>query len=305
MPMQFQGPWWPASGPLQDIMHGAMNTPGLQYFPGNTVAGLNPYQLMGAQNLLNAAGGQQHALGQAYGAWGQALNMDPLKQADPANDPYVQAMLDKNSRVVNQNLQEQVLPALTHGSVATDTGMANSAKDLAGGVAAGQASKALANANQDVLSNAYRTDQAHNLSKYQSDLAARGQAMGMTGNMMNAFTMPGSTQSRVGDFFRNYDQSLINAAKDRWNFQQNEPWNQLRRQMGIVGPIGNMGSTGQFPSQDGGGGSPWGSLLGAGLTAAGMFFGGPVGGAVGAGLGSMFQQGSASGGYGPWGTGGI
>lgn len=86
--------------------------------------------------------------------------------------------------------------------------------------------------------------------------------------------------------------------------QQNRraPLDAIQQFHGNAMQTGGMGGF----SEGGGGGGAFGPLLGAGLTAAGMYFGGPVGGAIGAGIGSQFSGGNTaqSGGWNPFMTGG-
>lgn len=271
MAMSFSGGWIGAHPQMQQLLAttgNLMNTP-QQYFPGSTVAGLPPHLLQGLQSTWDAAGGMQQQIGQAQNAWANALN------TDVRSDPAVRGMLRANKRAVNKNLTENVLPALNMGRQQIG-GMENTRGDLAAGVAGGQASEALANANAGTLNSAWQTA-----------MNSRDRALGLSGQMANLNMLPAQAQMRVGEFMRQHQQQLIDAAKARHDFGQMESWRRAMMAQGIIQPAFSSGETKMAPSQDRGG-SGMGGLLGGALALGGSFLGGPAGGMIASQIPGLF-----------------
>lgn len=98
---------------------------------------------------------------------------------------------------------------------------------------------------------------------------------------------------QAGDLFEGYQGRALQDQMDRWNFGQNAPWAHLGRYMDATG--GNYGTTGTIDSSGTSSGRStqrssgglFETLLGAGLTAAGLFTGNPALIAAGAGGGGV------------------
>lgn len=92
----------------------------------------------------------------------------------------------------------------------------------------------------------------------------------------------------AGSALDDYNQNLINADIDRWNYNQNRDLQALSNYNQFI--QGNYGGTSTSTGKtNGGSGSRVGGLLGGALAGAGIgsSIGGPAGGAIGAGLGGL------------------
>jgi hypothetical protein len=247
-----------------------------QYYGGNTVAGLNPslqgYMTGGAnfagqgaqygqgmmQQGQNLAGG----LGQAQGFYNDAMSsyFNPYASQQyqdimqNSGNPMLQNQIDMAQSGINRNLQENILPSIGSAAVGTNN-TANSRRGLAEGVAMRGASEQGANVatqlqGQDMNR---RTDLANRWAggqqqgqQYQMNAANNMAGLGQFGSGMqqqgyglgsNAYQdLMGS-----GMMQRAYDQDTINADRERFDFGQNAPWQNLQRYQQSIS--GNYGGT--------------------------------------------------------------
>ena len=255
-----------------------------QYYPGETVAPLNPYQLSGANYLQGYAGSIQPYIDQTQQ---MSSFMQSPAMLDVANNPYVGGMADAMGNRLGRMLTRQALPAIRRGSSAAGQ-FGGSRGDIAKGLAIGDTQQAFG----DAMANLYG-------GAYQSGLGAVNRAQSMAPQFTMLGTFPGQQMMGLGDMFRGYDQQLIDAARDRFDFYQTEPENRLdrylNRQMGVAGLGGMTTSSGAGPStlQRTLGGAMTGAALGRGV---GNMFGA-----------SPFTFGSSGGGMSPaqWGAFGF
>ena len=242
------------------------------YYPAQTFAPRDPLQDQ-AQNArlnygLNSIPGQ---FNQAQGALNFALNAP-----DVANNPAVQGMMRSNRRMLNRNLQENLLPGIRGGAVAAGQ-VGGSRQGIAEGIAMRGTQQALADANA-------RTQ----LDAYGKGLGAQGMALGMAPSVANFGMMPMDIMAQTGAYNRGIDQEALSADMSRYNYNQALPWENLGRYNNLVAgaPWGSNTTT------EGGGGSVMGNLLGVGALGlgaynAGLFGGGAAAAGGAAGLGAL------------------
>lgn len=206
-----------------------------QYFPGETVAAQSPNTLAAQQLGLEAAGGQA-ALGQA-GAGALMSALDPMSAQSQA---IINPMIGK--------LQSQILPSI--GSRAIQQGAFGGDRQR---IQEQQAAEGVAGAATEAL--------------------LRNQMAALSGlpTAQRAMLTPAATVGEVGAQQQAYDQSLIDAARQRFAFEQQAPETALDRLASRVTGI-NLGQTTQV-SQGGGGGSSIPAIAGLGLAGYGLFKG--------------------------------
>lgn len=206
-----------------------------QFFPGETVAA-QAQPTIAAQQLALDAVAPQAALGMA-GARAVEAALDPMSaQSQAVMAPAI------------ANLQSQILPSI--GSQAIQQGAFGGDRQRVQEQAAAEATAGAA-----------------------TEALLRNQLAGMSalGSAQQGLLAPATTASQVGAQQEAYNQALINAARERFQFEQQAPETALdrlgSRLTGIS--LGQIGTT-TAPSA---GGSPLGQALGAGLLGYGLLKG--------------------------------
>jgi hypothetical protein len=209
-----------------------------QYFPGETVAQLTPEQLQAQQMMLQfAQGGAQDLYGQMQGAGQAAGNMIGMAGQDPSTSPGFQQMVDYLTTRSNQNFSENLLPQIRGGSIANNMYGSSRGAD-AGALAGARTQEGLSGTIGQMLMEAYARNN-------QNALSAMGMMPGITGATQQAGLLPAQLVGAVGEQNQGMDQALINAAIDRWNFEQNAPATHLAQTQALQGRVGDYGGTTQ------------------------------------------------------------
>jgi len=153
-------------------------------------------------------------------AWSRGLGA-----SDVANNPYVQDMMAANARTVNDNLTRKMLPEIQQGAVQAG-GSNNARQGIAEGVAMGDASEALANANAQTQMDAYRSGLGHE------------QAMMSQANALrDAGMAPMEALSRAGAGMEGYQEKALQDAMMRWMYPyqtQSENLDAMLRRVGML-----------------------------------------------------------------------
>lgn len=206
-----------------------------QFFPGETVAGQTQPTLAGQQLALDAIA-PQAGLGMA-GARAVQAALDPTSEQSQA---VINPMI--------ANLQSQILPSI--GSRAIQQGAFGGDRQRVQEQAAAEATAGAA--TQALL---------------------RNQLAGMSalGSAQQGLLAPATTASQVGAQQQQYNQALINAARERFQFEQQAPETALDRLGSRIAGI-NLGQIGTTTSE-GGGGSAAGQAAGAALLGYGLLKG--------------------------------
>lgn len=273
-------PWSGAVPYIQQALQGAQQQyegyrP--QYYPGATVAPFAPAQ-MAAQNYLQQyAGGVQPYIDQAQR---MSTFMQSPAMLDVAQNPYVGGMADVIGNRMGRMLTEQALPAVRSGAQAAgQLGGSRQALNEA------LTTQRVADSYGDALANLYG-------GAYRTGLGAVGQAQQMAPMMSSLGAYPAQLMAGVGAEQRAYDQQLIDAARQPWQFYEQQPYDVLDRYFGQATGAGGLGQT---SVQRGAGGGP--------STLQNVIGGAALGGSALPALGSAFGFGSpfASIGLGPLG----
>lgn len=206
-----------------------------QFFPGQTVAGRSGNTLAGQQLALEAIA-PQAGLGMA-GARAVGAALDPMSaQSQAVMAPAI------------AKLQSEILPGI--GSRAIQQGAFGGDRQR---VQEQSAAEATAGAATEAL--------------------LRNQMAGMSalGSAQQGLLAPATTASQVGAQQETYNQALINAARQRFQFGQQATETALDRLGSRISGI-QLGQIGTSTSE-GGGGSDFANLAGTGIAAYGTFGG--------------------------------
>ena len=257
-----------------------------QYYPGATVAPFAPAQMESQAYRQNYAQGVQPYINQAQNT---SAFMQSPGMLDVASNPYVQGMAGAMGNRMSEMLTENALPAIRTGSIA--------AGQLGGSRQALAERGAIKDTQQkygDALAGLYG-------GAYQSGLGAVNQAQALAPAMASLGAYPAQLMSGVGQEQRGYDQALINAAREPWQFYEQQPYDVMDRYFAQATGAGGLGST-QISTQPGP--STAQSALGGASLGLGAMHGlaGMTGGAVPglAGLGGGYMAAAV-----PWALGGA
>lgn len=217
-----------------------------QYYPGQTVADLNPLTIAGQNTALGTVNAQQDianmmggSLASLMSGGNQVGGFQLQDQIGWGIDPALQdAVMDP----IMRNLEQRVLPGLD--MAATQQGAFGGTrqalmKGQAAANATEQASEALARANvqarqQSIAQRAgdisaqlqgRQQDIGQNQLMNQTMLAGMGMAPQVTQALLN----PANTMMNIGQQRALYDQALLDADIARWNFGQQAPQDHIDR----------------------------------------------------------------------------
>ena len=255
---------------MPGITQWAAKTP--QRYQGSTIAGFDPSQTAGQEQVLQGAG-TQTALGQSGANTTQSW-LSP-QALDVNNNPAVSGLLERNRRAVTDNLMQTALPGI-RDSAERSGNFGSSRQGIAEGLAIGKSNQALADANASVLSDAYKTN-----------VDAQLKSLGLLPQTTANVTQGGQTTSAVGDVRQALDQARLSELVSNFNYDQNAPYLQSRDIIGLANGLlgGTNVSTASVPQKN-----PFTSALGGAATGASLgSFLGPVGSAGGAGLGALLS----------------
>lgn len=225
--------------------------PGPFYYPYSTVAPQNAVQQASQAGALNyASGGAAQVADTAKAAYNYGI-----KAADPLRNPFFAATADAIARPLQQTLTQQYLPQIDAGAVAA--GQYGGARQ---GVAQNLALQTTQQAIGDQLSK-------FGSNAYNAGLNSLQQSLAQTPTVQNAGLVPSQIQGSVGDALQQYQQQLLQADIDRYNYYQQLPYQKLQQFAGIVGnPLGTS-QVSTAPGQTESGGLT-GALGGAALGVA-------------------------------------
>jgi len=229
-----------------------------EYYPGSTVAGVNPTLQSGLDAGTAAAGTAGEVATMGQDALGQLVS-----GADPLNNPFFSSTLEALLRPATQTFTEDVLPGITGGAV--QAGQVGSSRQ---GVAQGLATDRF---TQNILD----TSNTFGTNAYQAGLDSLGRAILAAPAIQQMGLVPANTLLSLGGVERGIEQEGINAAIDRFNYEQASPYNALSYYAGLVGnPLGQSSTTvgpdtSPSPLVGAAGGAAAGAGLASGLVSAG------------------------------------
>lgn len=239
------------------------------FFPGSTVAGLSPEQLLAQQSSLGAAGNiQNQLLPQLSGALDFGLN----QALDPSTNPFFQSTVDATIGQATRNFTENILPSIRSQAISQGA-FGGSREGITEALAAERSQQATLDAVSRLGSQAFG-----------QGLDVFGRTLALAPQTAQLGLLPGQVQAAVGEQNQFLQQQLINEQIQRFNFEQLEPIQRLQTFAGLVG--NPLGSTTVGQTEVSGGGGTGGSLSGAlGGAATGASIGTAVPG-IGTGVGA-------------------
>jgi len=222
------------------------NQGGPQYYPGSTVSPLSNYSnqavdLM-AQRGLNGSPLETAAQNEAT----KTLNGEYLN-----NNPYLDSLWNQQAGDITSRVMSQFGSAGRTGS----------------GINQQVLERELANGSNNLYGGAYDAERG----RMTQQLALTPQTSGMD------YTNLGNL-AKAGSVLDQQNQNVLDSNVNRWNYNQNLPWDTLQRYAGLIGGTG-YGST-VDKSTSGGGSNPWAGA--AGGAAAGTAINPGIGTALGA-----------------------
>lgn len=250
--IQQADPWKGAQPYLYDIMGQAQNlynqSAGDTYYPGSTVVPFSPETQAGLGAITNRAtqGSPLNAAAQQ-----QLLSTIGGDYLDPTQNPAYGGLM--------QDVRNQV----------------NSQFGAAGRTGSGAYTGAMTRQMMDAAGRLYGQERTNQLNATQLAPTLAGQ------DYIDAQALLG-----VGSQRENLGQQYIQDQLARWNFAQQQPWQNLQNYSGLVTGMGAMGGT-QTETQPGAQSNPIGGAMGGALLGSMLFPG--VGGLIGGGLlGGLF-----------------
>lgn len=307
-------PWYESQPYLKDVMNQASNlyqTGGPQQYQGQTFVGPTQGQ-MGAWNTAlgysdQVFGGQQAPqFGDATSALKQTLqggNAGQLagQQQGQANQALgtmlsgkpdysgLQTSIDAANAPIMRQFEQDILPSLNQRAsfLNNPTG---ATKDL---------NRVLPELGERMNNNAMLATEGERqraLQAQQTGLGMYGQlagqatqaqiaGAGMFPTLAEAGQYPGQLQEQFANWGAGYQQQALNDQINRFNYQQNAPWQNLQNYNGIIQGFGGLGGQQTAPGGSSGasalGGAIGGAQIGSQFGPWGALIGGVAGGAMG------------------------
>jgi hypothetical protein len=183
------------------------------YYPGQTVAGMNQNQQQGYDQQLSALQGVSDQAGGLFDFFSQYVN-------DPQTvNPYLNELVTNYQDQMQRGFNRNVLPALRGNAVGTNA-MGSSAQGVAEGLAASDLNRQMSDTVSDLMARTYEADA-------QRQLNAMGQIPGMVGMQTTAQQAPGALTSAWGQQNQALQQARIGGEMDRWNYYRDAPQQKL------------------------------------------------------------------------------
>lgn len=246
----------------------AANPP--EQYPGSKIAGWDPLQLLGQEQVLGITG-QQGMIGQDAASANRFLMGDVLS---PDSNPYLRQYIDAAVRPITEQTTQQILPNIRNEFVGAGQ-FGGSRQGIAEGLAAQGMQRQIGDTTANIATQAYG-----------QGLEAMQRGLALAPQTQQVLAQPGITTSGVGDLRRQMSQALLNQDVEQFMYPQLLPLMMGKELASLVGGIPGGGST---TTASGGGSSPLMSGLGGAATGAslGSLIMPGVGTGVGAGLGAL------------------
>lgn len=243
------------------------------FFPGSTVAGMSGFTRDSLNAMADRARTGNPLMDQAGGEISKILGGGYL---DPNNNPGFQGALSAAIRPITNAFSSEVMPGI------------DSAFSSAGRYGSGMQGQAYSDASENL---------ARGIGDVSANMAFNNYGM-ERGNMMSALGMAPAMAANdyrdismlglAGQGMEGYDQRMIDADRERYDYNANKDMGWLANYVGLLGgaPPPTTTSTTKTPAP-----SPWATALGLAGTAAGAYFGGPAGASMGGRLGGALGGG--------------
>lgn len=259
--VQKADPWSGQQPYLTDIFTQAQTLSGTpqEFYPGQTFADQSPETQLAMGAQANRAVMGSPLTGAAQNELTQTLSGSYLD----AGNPYFSNAMNAAANQIRPRIDSQFAAGGRYGSGLHSGTMAQALSDTAGQLA-------------------YQNYGDERMNQMRGMLFAPQMAQ------QDYFDI--AKLAEVGASQEDYTQQSINDAMQRWNYEQNEPWQRLGQYsnltQGFYGGTTNTDSSVQMPPRSIGAGLLGGAAAGGGL---GYMLGGPQYGMYGAGLGALSQ----------------
>lgn len=183
----------------------------IQYFQGDTIAGFTPEQIAAQEAISSRAGSGSPLLGAS-----QEYLQDVIKgkYLTPDTNPYLQHYISKGLEQTLPNWDTAAIEAGRYGSEAWGSGRG---REMA-----------------DVTAQVYGP-------AIEAALARQMEAAGMAPGLAREDYFDMIQLAQVGAEKQAMNQALIDAAREKWEFEQMQPWDRLARYSNLLS--GNVGGT--------------------------------------------------------------
>ena len=256
-------PWGPQQEPLKQAFRGAEDIYKLGqdkpigYFPGQTLAGFDPYQTQGQEMAVNYATGKRPAamqsaaeqanLGQMYGQTPfTAEQQRGLLAGDVNMAPFNQMAQVYGDQALAQ-LQGKILPGIRENIVNYQPG-GGTRPDLIQGTAIAGAQKNLQDQLATMGYDAYQSAQAQRMPMANMILGQMEQGLGQYPSIMGAPLQMAGAVGDVGAERRAMTQEDLNQQMQRYNFEMGQPQQNLQNYLAnISGNFGGVSSAAPSP----------------------------------------------------------
>lgn len=225
------------------------------FFPGSTVAGMSGFTRDSLNAMADRARTGNPLMDQAGGEISKILGGGYL---DPNNNPGFQGALSAAIRPITNAFSSEVMPGI------------DSAFSSAGRYGSGMQGQAYSDASENL---------ARGIGDVSSNMAFNNYGM-ERGNMMSALGMAPAMAANdyrdismlglAGQGMEGYDQRMIDADRERYDYNANKDMGWLANYVGLLGgaPPPTTTNTMKTPAP-----SPWATALGLGLQGASMLGG--------------------------------
>ena len=269
--VQKADPWAGQQPYLQDIFQQAQqlyNAGGMapNYYPGQTVAGQSDWTKQALQMQANRAQSGSPLITNASNAMnnittGQALagnqGLNTLNQLAQEDNPYVDELYNRANSQVQANLDGNFNRAGRYGSGAHEAAAADAANNLAAQMYSSLWDK--------------RADAAQSAGQLYNTGIGQQVVAGQTGQQLaNQAYTDAEALSQAGGMMDDYNQQLINANIDRYNYNQQKALLALQNYNNLI--QGSYGGTTTTTGQQSSSGSTLGNVAGGALTGGGLAY---------------------------------
>lgn len=227
-------------------------------YNGTGIAGFDPNQVAGQEAVLGATPTQQSIV---QGGANTSNFWTGDNVWDPANNTQLQAGVDAVTRPISQAYTNDFLPAVRSEAIRTG-GLGGSRQGVHEAVGAEKAGRAMGDAAARFVGDQYSTN-----------VNAQLKALGLLPQTAQAQTIPGVTQSGVGDVRQAQEQARLNETISQFNYDELAPWLQAKELLSVIPgmPGATTTSTANNPPQPSGmaralGGAATGAALGGALV---------------------------------------
>lgn len=194
------------------------NTGGPQYYPQNTVAPLSSQTTQGIQQYTQTANQGTPVADSAQNQVNATLQGDYLN-----SNPYLDAMYNNAASAVTRNYQEAVAP-----SIASNFGLSGrSGSNMAFANAMDSSRDTLSRNLSGMASNIYG-------GAYENERGRQMQAASLAPQTAGLNYFDANQLLQAGQLQDAFNQNRLNDKVNRFNFNQNRPWDNLSRYTNMI-----------------------------------------------------------------------